>query len=348
MFTSATFKLTMWYLAIAMVISIGFSVVVYHLAVDELSFGLHHQTARIFQEFPVFNSDPDLRVRSNDVSQGAHHILWQLVYFNILVLATAGLAAYLLARRTLEPIAAAHERQKRFTADVSHELRTPLTSLKMSSEVALLDAKAGKDMLKSALESNLEDAGKMDLLINSLLRLTKLDSEAAQAAFGTVRLRAIVASAIAQVEKTAGLKEIAIDNQVKAVNLHGDGDALTQLLVIILDNAIKYSPAGSRIDIASRKNDRYAIIDITDRGRGISAAALPHVFDRFYRADASRSKTGADGFGLGLSIAKLIVDQHDGVITITSREGHGTTVRIELPLVNAPTAAGERSSSAKQ
>jgi len=323
----------MWYLAIVMVISICFSFAVYHFATNELSFGLQHQTQRIFHRFPVFNNDPFLESQGQDISTGAHHIIWQLVYFNILVFVGAGFASYFLARRTLQPIEVAHEQQKRFTADVSHELRTPLTSLKMGSEVALMDPAASKKELREALESNLEDAAKMDMLINNLLRLTKLDADTAQSAFVPVKTAGLVETALAQTKKIAEQKDITIVTSSKNVSLLGDGDALVQLLVILLDNAIKYSPEHSTVHVEATTHQDVLQLSVRDSGQGITPEALPHVFDRFYRADNARTKTNHDGYGLGLSIAKLIADKHNGTITLTSSVGKGTTATIQLPIL---------------
>jgi len=333
MFKSATFKLTMWYLAIVMVISLGFSAALYHFATDELSFGLEHQTQRIFRRYPVFTNDPNLQVQGNDVDQGSHRLLLQLVYFNFLVLVGAGLASYWLAQRTLEPIEAAHERQKRFTADVSHELRTPLTSLKMGSEVALMDPQANKTALRDALASNVEDATKMELLINNLLRLTKLDADESKSQFITTDTTTVVTAALEQVSKLAEQKHIKFENTVQRLSLQADPATLTQLLVILLDNAIKYSPEKSKVTLDSKQTDSTITLQVKDEGKGIAPEALPHIFDRFYRADKSRTKSADEGqgFGLGLSIAKMIAERHDGSITITSRPGKGTTVSLSLP-----------------
>lgn len=333
MFRSATAKLTMYYLAILMVISLGFSIVVYHFATNALTYSLNSQTERIFRAFPVFNNNPYLRVRGNDVSLGAHQIFLQLVYFNILVLATAGLASYLLARRTLRPIEASHEQQKRFTADVSHELRTPLTSLKMSSEVALMDTAASKTELRSALESNIEDAGKMEMLINSLLRLTKLDNDGTALHLQPLSSQELVTTAVEQVSKQAAAKHISLDNTAAKASVMGENESLTQLLVILLDNAIKYSPAKSSVQVSSTTVDGQYALQIADSGQGISATEMPHVFERFYRADSARTNGSQAGYGLGLSIAKLIADRNKATITLTSRPGKGTTATVHLSLV---------------
>jgi len=337
MFRSATFKLTMWYLAIVMVISLCFSAVVYRFATNELDYGLNSQTQRIYRQFPVFTNNPYLRVRDNDLDRAAHHIFLRLAYFNLLVLGGAGLASYFLARRTLEPIEAAHNRQKRFTADVSHELRTPLTALKMGSEVALMDPKADKQELKAALKSNIEDATRMEQLINNLLRLTKLDNEELAANFTTIQSKQLVEDALGTVDAAVKAKKMKIENEVADQKVRGDSESLTQLFVILLDNAIKYSPDKSTIRISSQKKDDNLLVSIIDAGQGISPAALPHVFERFYREDAARAASEqGDSYGLGLSIAKMIADRNNANITLTSQLNKGTTATVSLPLATPP------------
>jgi two-component system sensor histidine kinase CiaH len=330
MFRSATFKLTMWYLAIVMVISLAFSGVLYHITSRELDRGIRHESQQIMHQFPVFEGNPQFQPGPN-VKDGTHRILLRLVVFNIVVLFGAGAASYWLARRTLEPIEAAHEQQKRFTADVSHELRTPLTALKMESEVALMNGKASAKELRATLASNLEEVGKLEALINSLLRLTKLEAEELQQSFTQVALKDIFDTAVAQVGPMAGQRQVSIRQKVSNQKLPGDRDSLVQLAVILLDNAVKYSPEGGEVELSAAKNGDAVNISIQDRGQGIDKEALQHVFDRFYRADQSRAKQAADGHGLGLSIAKMIADIHHGTITLTSQVGKGTNAVVSLP-----------------
>lgn len=332
MFRSATFKLTMWYLAIVMAISLVFSVVLYTVAVGELDRGLHNETQRIYRQFPVFEGNPLLRPGA-DYDSGAHRILLRLVGFNVMVLASAGWASYWLARRTLQPIEEAHEQQKRFTADVSHELRTPLTALKMESEVALMNPKNGKKELRHTLNSNLEEASKLEALINNLLRLTRLEAGELEQQFEVINNQVLVSSAVDQVEKTAEKNNVKLQQEISSAELTCDPASLTQLLVILLDNAIKYSPASSSVLIRSKQTDDHVAFEIIDHGSGIERQALVHIFDRFYRANCnSRNKTSTEGFGLGLSIAKLIADRHHGTITISSRPNDGTTATVSLPI----------------
>jgi len=337
MFRSATFKLTLWYLALVMFISIIFSVVLYHVATVELARGLHHETQRLFQQYSFHDVAPT--GPGPDYDEGAHRLLIRLIGFNLVVLVAAGAASYLLARRTLEPIEAAHEQQKRFTADVSHELRTPLTALKMESEVALLNPKTTSRELRQTVQSNLEEANKLDTLINNLLRLTRLEADELRQHFKQLDFKHVAAAAVKQVSPAAANKAITIQTDYRSVQLAGDHDSLVQLVVILLDNAIKYSPEKAQITLRLQQTGERLIVQVIDHGTGIEPAALSHVFDRFYRADASRDKADAAGFGLGLSIAKMIADLHHGYISLESAAGAGTTATINLPASTKPATA---------
>lgn len=335
MFRSATFKLTMWYLAIVMAISLVFSAVIYHIATNELDRGLSRESLRISRQFPVFQGTPLLQP-NQDYSSSAHRILLQLVSFNVIVLVGAGWASYWLARRTLQPIEEAHEQQKRFTADVSHELRTPLTALKMESEVALMNPKNGKKELRGTLASNLEEITKLEDLINNLLRLTRLEAGELEQQFEPLDSQIIAQEAIEQVTKQAAERNITIESNIKSARLLGDRTSLVQLLVILLDNAIKYSSSGSSISLTAHAANQHVLFEVVDHGQGIEREALEHVFDRFYRGqqNASRNKSQAEGYGLGLSIAKMIADIHAGTIIVSSQIGHGTTATVSLPLAS--------------
>lgn len=330
MFKSATFKLTMWYLAIVMTISLFFSGVLYHIASNELNHGIRHESQRIMTRFPIFQGDPGLQP-GRDVDAGNHRILWRLIGFNLVVLVTAGGASYWLARRTLEPIKAAHEQQKRFTGDVSHELRTPLTALKMESEVALMNPKASAKELRETLSSNLEEITKMENLINSILRLTKLEAEELQQSFQPVLISEVVNEAAKQVEPLAAEHGITLQQNTIEGVVQGDRDSLVQLAVILIDNAVKYSQRGGTVNLESLKQGDKIIVSVADTGSGIKREDLEHAFDRFYRADNSRTNSAKAGHGLGLSIAKMIADIHQGTITLTSQPGKGTTASVSLP-----------------
>lgn len=329
-------------MAIVMIISIVFSIALYNVTTNELDRGLRRETQRIDLQFPVFDTDPNLQHQMNpDAAEGAHSILIRLISLNLLVLVGAGFSSYWLARRTLEPIEVAHEQQKRFTSDVSHELRTPLTALRMESEVALLNDKSSATELRQTLNSNLEEVSKLDGLINNLLRLAQLDAGEVKQHFQQVSSQDVLAAAVERVSKLAKAHHIAIKQTLSDATLLGDQESLIQLVVILLDNAIKYSPKGKTVTLDGSVQANEIIWRIRDEGNGIEPLALEHVFDRFYRGDSSRAKSVTEGYGLGLSIAKMIADVHQGNITLKSRVGHGTTALVTLPSV-APTEAVEK------
>jgi signal transduction histidine kinase len=201
----------------------------------------------------------------------------------------------------------------------------------MSSEVALLDKAASKQELQDALKSNVEDANRMELLINNLLRLTKLDSDELAANFIDVQSEMLVSEAVDRVQTIATDKKITLRNESNDARIHGDPDSLIQLLVILLENAIKYSPEKSTVTVDSSIENDKLLLHIKDEGPGISPEALPHVFDRFYREDKARTTDG-ESFGLGLSIAKMIADRNGANITLTSKPKKGTTALVALPL----------------
>jgi signal transduction histidine kinase len=330
MFRSATFKLTVWYMIIIVFITLTFSFVVYRLAVNELANGLAHQSARFLDEFPAFSSNLLSRERS-ELASGRQQIIGNLVVFNIAVLVTAGFGSYALARRTLQPIETAHEQQKRFTADVSHELRTPLTAIHMETEVALMDKKAGKSQLREALMSNLEETTKLEQLINNLMRLSKLEATELQQTFTRQKLEEVVKDAIAGIKPLSARRKVKVTSGTIPGTVMGDHASLVQLLTVLIENAIKYSPAGSEVHLTGSRHGDEMTVSIHDQGIGIEPKALEHIFERFYRADKARASGDTPGFGLGLSIAKQIADTHNGTITLKSRSGHGTTAVIKLP-----------------
>lgn len=330
MFKSATLRLTAWYLAIIMAISLFFSFTLYHGASRSLEDGLRRQ-ARAFQpRFPLDTSlgGPD-QLYSLQLQDGRQRILLDLIRTNLLIMVLAGLGSYWLARRTLEPIEEALEAQSRFTADASHELRTPLTAMQTEIEVALRDGKLKMAEAKELLKSNLEEIAKLRALSEGLLALSRHQNGEA-VPFEEVSLLDVIEEARARLEpilqQTDGRLVVAGDDQT----VMGDRDSLVSLLVILIDNAVKYSKAAPDITANLEHQLRGVQLKITDKGIGIKASDLPYIFNRFYRADSSRSKT-TNGYGLGLSIAKQIVEMHNGQIEASSVMGKGTTMTVKLP-----------------
>jgi signal transduction histidine kinase len=332
MFTSATFRLTASYLGILMAISIIFSIVLYNVSAHEL----HNDLRRQLPYFQQFQPDDGFGqgfqgFENQQETDALHRLQIQLILVNLIILVAAGGASYWLARRSLKPIEEALDAQSRFTADASHELRTPLTAMKSEIEVALRDPKLTPKDTKELLASNLEEIGKLEALSNGLLRLAQHDNHDSET-FVAVSLAKVSTDAIERVKGALKRNTVKIFNEVEPTMVWGDRQHLTEVVAILLDNAIKYSPAKSSVRLTSRFDGNFAYLEVHDKGQGISAEDLPHIFDRFYRADTSRSKDKTSGYGLGLSIAKKIVELHGGAIEATSELGKGSVFTLKLPL----------------
>ena len=330
--SSPVFRLTVWYVLIIMVISIGFSSVIYRMTAQQVRAGLPPRDRFLLDYGDQFGPPYDQRVANlfeQRYEYVTSHLRDTLIFLNLSVLIGATLASYFLAKRTLKPIEDALDEQRTVTAAASHELRTPLAAMKTEIEVAL----HGKDANDHAkvLSSNLEEIGKLEHLSTSLLTLARNENGAHTVNALPVELRNMVDVACARVDVLARRKHITIARTGVYGIILGDDTALVDLFVIVLDNALKYSPENSTVTVNGTVSKRQSVVTVTDHGVGIPAADLPHVFRRFYRSDASRSKKQADGYGLGLSIAKQTVERHRGSITIESTEHKGTTVRMAFP-----------------
>lgn len=329
-FKSAYTKLIIFYMAIVMCISLTFSVVLYQMAASELGRGLGRQT-RAIRDMPLpgFPFSDLERIRLEEINQSSHNLEFQLLYFNLIILAAAAAVSHLLTRYTLRPIEESVDRQNRFTADASHELRTPLAAMKAEIEVALRDKQFNVTDAHKILQSNLEEIDKLTILSNALLELARYQDKE-RIDLKSASLPDIIIEAYEKVAVLAEAKEIEFENVLEPVKIKGDAQMLTELFIILLDNAIKYSPNKSKININVFQKDHFAEVVIKDQGMGIKASDMPHIFGRFYRADSSRSKNKVDGYGLGLSIAKQIVDSHKGTIFATSTPGKGSTFTVKL------------------
>lgn len=331
MFHSAALKLTAWYLGIIMLLSIGCSIALYRVSGADIAHNVHHQLPFSVDQYLTPNDIQSLRaLHDQQLGTDLDHLKGNLISFNILVLLLGGAVSYALARRTLEPIEESLESQKRFTSDASHELRTPLTAMQAEIEVALRDPKLTKAQAVELLQSNLEEVAKLKALSEGLLHLAQINKT--QPDFLTpTELKPSIAEAGERLEKAAQSKKITVKDSSKNLIFKANHRSLTELVVILLDNAIKYSPAGGEIRLATSTEGKMGQISVQDKGVGIKAEDLPHIFDRFYRTEASRSKTQVDGYGLGLAIAKKLTDSMNGYIAVKSAPGKGSTFTISLP-----------------
>ncbi len=230
--------------------------------------------------------------------------------------------------------------QKQFTADASHELKTPLTILLGEMEVALANPRTSKEYVDT-LGSAVEEIRRITKIVDELLTIARLESGQLAMQKQPVRLDELLLDAVSKTSAYASRRSININFEVhdlsseesEEVYILGDWDKLLSVFINLLDNAIKYSNDNTTISVSLTVASGLAAIDIIDKGIGIDAEDLPHVFDRFYRADKSRSSEGARrGTGLGLSISRYLVEAHGGTISVASIVGSGTTVSVRLPI----------------
>lgn len=335
MFQSARLKLTTWYLLIIMLISILFSVAFYHLATHEIE----RVISRIEFRQRTFNRllPKRLPLRSGQISpslkdleQSEKQIFTILLFINGAIFVFAGGAGYFLAGRTLKPIQVMIDEQNEFISSASHELRTPIATMRAEMEGSLLEKQISDAKARQLIISNLEELTTLQNLSNKLLEITHIHSANGEKYMANLSLGEIITRAQKKITPLANKKKQTITYSVEDVQILGDKSKLIEVFVIFLDNAIKYSPEKSTIRIASKVAKQTVKVFVSDEGIGIAQADLPHVFDRFYRADKSRSL--ADGYGLGLSIAKKIIEIHNGSISVESKEKHGTTFIVSLPI----------------
>jgi two-component system sensor histidine kinase CiaH len=353
---SSTASLGGTYLLIIMAMSIGFSLVFYNTSSNALGRqlppdSLIHQQ-QVYDDNPQstgsISSGPSTAAGQSAqgtyttqhplddylqqrINEGRSSLMHRLVYLNIGALIVGAALSYALARRSLQPIEAAMEAQAQFVSDASHELRTPLTAIQTSNEVFLRRPKPTLGDAKSLIQQNSQDITRLKHLTDGLLKLSQ-ESKTGSVKFAPQHLQDIVSDALTQVVPQASLKNIAVHDETPDLKTLGDHALLTQALVILLDNAVKYSNTDGNVYVSANAKSKYAYLTVRDEGIGIRASDMPHLFRRFYRADNARTGGERAGYGLGLSIAKQIVDNHHGHIDVASTPGKGSSFTLKLPL----------------
>jgi two-component system, OmpR family, sensor histidine kinase CiaH len=282
--------------------------------------------------FIISQPFPSNRPTAEEVQED---LIASLILVNGFLLILSGVSSYWLARRTLQPIKDAYERQQRFLSDASHELRTPLSILQIELENELIDLK--KESLREPVLSKLEEVKRMSKIVNDLLTLSRLDEDAPHTKRDPQRvsLQKIILNITERLQSLAQSHLVtlsALPEKNPDVSIVFDQDLFSHALTNFIQNGIIYNKPQGTVDIATTVGDKEVCITITDSGIGISSDDLKNIFERFYRTDKSRSRqTG--GTGLGLSIAHSAIEQMKGTLHIESEIGKSTTVFITLPLV---------------
>ena len=237
----------------------------------------------------------------------------------------------LALNRMIVRLSEALEQNRRFLADASHELRTPLAALRGEMESVVEQTRALPELSDRA-GSALEEVDRLAKIVDALFAISRLDAGDAQQEWARFDLAAVAASTTEQMSLLAEDKGISVACEVQGqVSVEGDRARVKQVVVNLLDNAIKYTPPGGSIHLNVRAHDSKAVLEVVDTGIGIPAEALPHLFERFFRVDGARSRE-VGGAGLGLAIVKSICAAHGGKIDVTSAEGRGSRFTVELPL----------------
>jgi heavy metal sensor kinase len=223
------------------------------------------------------------------------------------------------------------EEVRRFTADAAHELRTPLAAMRTEAEVALRSPRS-PERDERVLENLLEEIERLTRLVSHLLFLCREETGVGIGDFCPARLDVVVSDVCEHMKVAAREKGLdLLVERADACEVNGEADRLRQLFFNLLDNAIKYTQTGGKVFVETQVSSGQALVTVTDTGIGISAEHLPHVFDRFYRVDSSRSGDTA-GTGLGLAICRSIAEAHTGRLEIASTPGIGTRVTLVIPL----------------
>jgi heavy metal sensor kinase len=229
---------------------------------------------------------------------------------------------------------AAFKKITQFTADASHELRTPVAVMRTRAELSLRKARSAEEY-REVIAELLTELEKTSGLIEQLMFLARADSGAETLHFNPTNVVEVLREACHQGSALAEAKQIAFQEQIPGDSLwiQGDASSLRRLFLILIDNAVKYTPANGKVAVSLQRNDGYAVAEVRDTGIGISETDLPNVFERFYRADKARTRESG-GVGLGLSIGRWITEVHAGTIEVQSSPGRGSIFQIRLPIKN--------------
>ena len=252
----------------------------------------------------------------------------------IVALVMVAIGGWLLVRQATAPIEQNIEQMRRFMADAAHELRTPITVVRMHAEVALQRDREPAGYV-AALRGIEAEGLRLGRIVDDLLTLARADSGERPVTFARVHLDDIVMDAVGAARAMAAARGVSLSlGEFEEAPVDGDAELLRQLVMIVLDNALKFTPAGGQVVVTVGPGAGSAVVTIADNGPGIAPDQLPHIFERFYRGDPARGRgidAAASGSGLGLSIAQWIADAHQARLSVVSTVGSGTTVSVDFP-----------------
>jgi signal transduction histidine kinase len=321
-FTTARWRLTLWYMLISLFLLTIFTIAALlaehqaFLAVREL---VHSEVRGI-----VFNA-----VLQAEIDNFQQDFAQRLVLFDVLMLLVAGLASYVLSGRTLQPIEKMVKEQATFAADASHELRTPLANIAMEIEAHRRSNASLSSADSTLLDSIQTEVARMRAMVAGLLNLVR-SNEKPTTPWQQVNLSELLADVLTGMQARVNEKKLRVSTDITSdILVMGQIDELRQLLLILLDNAVLYTPKGGQVKIMLSKKDRWGSLLVYNSGKGIKQEELTQLFKRFYRG----KEVSEPGSGLGLAIAQVLVDRYGGKIGVASEVGKGVTFRVLLPLI---------------
>lgn len=334
-FTRARLILTLWYTAFCMALIVLLNFGAFSAQANSFGVGGNPQLQISPKDSAVLISPTSsVTTTISDINKRFGVVLFA-VDLALIVLSVG--FGYILSAITLRPLQKSMEEQEEFAQEASHELRTPLSVINLELETLKRTEKNISPTYRTAFSHIDEEVTRMSGLVGGLLTLVSPDDTQFLKPHRSFDLSVIVQKAFAQRQKLAKQKNMAYEfSSTFGGKIIGNEADIEQVVLILLDNAIKYSNKGGKVLVAVQKVKDKALIEVSDTGEGIAAKDLPHIFKRFYRSSMHPGvKTAEDGLGLGLAIAKKRVQQHGGKITVNSEAGKGTTFYVELPIRRA-------------
>lgn len=326
MIKNSVTKLTIYYVLLITILCLSVSTVIYINLVKNTTELFQQEQTRIEKKFGT----DDIRYirRVHFVEEGIGNIqtkaIINLLTLNAFIISIMGVLSYFLAKKTIQPIEENIRRQKDFISNVSHELKTPLTALKTTFEIDLKSTNSQTKIsdLKETLKSGIEEVDKMNKLIDGFLKISMLGSKKISLKYENKSLDSIIEEIIKRYDHPIKNKNLKVFTHIENVYVYTDIFLLSELITIIIENAIKFNSTNGEIMIKAYSEGRYDFISIKDTGIGIKNENLVKIFERFYKEDESRVK--GDGYGIGLSLAKEIAEILKGHISIKTEEGKGS------------------------
>ena len=330
MFKSTAFKLTMWYVALLVLINVILAAIYFQISIDNTRQRIDSFYALVVESVEengteALSETTYAKMQSDYIDIAANSLMVRLSLYIFAILLLSGIISYILSFFTLKPVNATHEAQKQFASDVSHELSTPLAAMKSEIEVTLRDPSVTKAQLEKTLRSTLEEIETLSSVTESMLMMSRLENAKA---LEKQQLDLKLAAMEAMYRFKDGAERIKLTGKTGLI-ITANEQLVIEQFSILIDNALKYSPKDSVVKVRVYHKGTNHYFEVSNSGEGISAEDQKRIFDRFYRADNSRSHSvKTSGFGLGLSIAAQIAKLHKARINVESRANKRTTFTV--------------------